>query len=160
MGVFLKSWIAPGTGGKWGVALMPAMKPGEVRAANDGGSTFVIPEQSKNPEAAWAFVEYCLGRDDSQLKLFALSDFIPSLETTYDDALFTEPDQFFGGQVARKTYADVVKQVPTAYVYGPNYSMMNRYVMTAIQEYATGKKAAADALKAAATAIRQESGLK
>lgn len=160
MGVFLKTWIAPGTAGKWGVALMPAMKAGQVRAANDGGSTFVIPEQSKMKDAAWAFIEFCLGRDKSQLKMFAYSDFIPSLETTYGDALFIEPDSFFGGQVARKTYADVVKQVPKAYVYGPYYSQMNGFVATAIQKYATGKTSAADVLKEAATAIRQQTGLK
>src|SRR5258706_5815682 len=52
MGAFLKGWIAPGTAGKWGVAMMPTMKAGQVRASNDGGSGFVIPEQSQNKEAA------------------------------------------------------------------------------------------------------------
>jgi lactose/L-arabinose transport system substrate-binding protein len=159
MGVFLKTWIAGGTAGKWGVAQMPAMASGQTRAANDGGSTFVIPEQSQNQDAAWAFVEFALGREQSQLKMFAYSDFIPSLETTYDDALFIEPDSFFGGQVARRTYAEVVKEVPRAFIYGPYYSQMNGFVSTAIQKYATGDVAAADALKEAADAIRQQTGL-
>jgi lactose/L-arabinose transport system substrate-binding protein len=160
MGVFLKTWIAGGTAGKWGVALMPAMKAGGLRAANDGGSTFVIPEQSQNKDAAWAFVEFVLGREQSQLKMFAYSDFIPSLETTYNDALFIEPDAFFNGQVARKTYAEVVKEVPPASVYGPHYSQMNGFVATAIQKFAAGQMSAADALKEAADAIRQQTGLK
>ena len=47
MDVFFKSWIAPGTEGLWGVARMPAGPHGEgARAANDGGSTFVINGQS------------------------------------------------------------------------------------------------------------------
>jgi lactose/L-arabinose transport system substrate-binding protein len=160
MGVFLKTWIAAGTAGKWGVALMPAMKAGQPRAANDGGSTFVILDQSKNKEAAWAFVEFALGRDKSQLKMFGISDFIPSLETTYSDAVFNEPDPFFGGQVARKVYADVVKQIPHAFVYGPKYTQMNGFVSTAIQKFATGTTPAADALKEAAEAIRQQTGMK
>jgi ABC-type glycerol-3-phosphate transport system substrate-binding protein len=160
MGVFLKTWLAPGTNGKWGVARMPAMKAGQVRAANDGGSTFVIPEQSQNKDAAWAFIEFALGRRESQLKMFAASDFIPSLETTYNDTLFIEPDPFFGGQIARKLYVDVVKEIPQARVYGPNYGEMNGFVATAIQKYATGTMSAADALKEAATAIRQKTGLK
>jgi ABC-type glycerol-3-phosphate transport system substrate-binding protein len=159
MGVFLKTFIAPGTAGKWGVALMPMMAAGQARAANDGGSTFVIPEQSQNQEAAWAFVEFLVGREQSQLKMFAYSDFIPSLETTYDDALFIEPDSFFGGQVARKVYAEVVKEIPRGYVYGPHYSQMNGFVATAIQKYAAGEMPAADALKEAADAIRAETGL-
>ena len=40
-----------------------------------------------------------------------VSDFIPALETTYSDPVFGEADPFFGGQVARKVYADVVKQI-------------------------------------------------
>jgi ABC-type glycerol-3-phosphate transport system substrate-binding protein len=157
MGVFLKTDVSPGTAGKWGVAEMPAMKAGQVRAANDGGSNMVIPDQSKNKDAAWAFVEFCLGRRENQLKMFAFSDFIPSLETTYDDALFIEPDSYFGGQVARKIYAQVVKIIPQGYVYGPNYNLMNGFVSTAIQKYAAGQMTAANALKEAANSIRQQS---
>lgn len=153
MGVFLKTSVSPNTAGKWGVTLMPAMKSGQVRAANDGGSNMVIPDQSQNKDAAWAFAEFCLARRDSQLKMFAYSDFIPSLETTYDDALFIEPDSYFGGEVARKVYADVVKIIPHGYIYGPRYNQMNKFVSTAIQKYAAGQMSAADALKEAAKSI-------
>lgn len=154
MEIFLKSWIAPGTAGKWGVAYMPAWEEGGVRAANDGGSAFVIPEQSTTPDAAWAFIEFALGRRESQLKMFAISGFIPSLETTYDDALFLEGDSFLAGQNARKVYADVVQKIPEAGIYGPNYAMMNSAVSVAIQRYATGEVSAEQALKEAAAEIR------
>jgi ABC-type glycerol-3-phosphate transport system substrate-binding protein len=159
MGIFLKTWIAGGTAGMWGVAEMPTFADGQVRAANDGGSTLAISSQSQNPDAAWAFIEYMLGRDDSQLRMFAYTDFLPSLETTYTDALFYEPDTFFGSEMTRQLYLKVAKEIPTAYVYGPNYQLMNGYVATAIQEYATGKSSAADALKAAADRIRAETGM-
>jgi lactose/L-arabinose transport system substrate-binding protein len=154
MEVFMKSWIAPGTAGKWGVAYMPAMAEGQVRASNDGGSVFVIPAQTQNPDTAWAFIEYALGRKESQLKMFAISGFIPSLETTYDDALFLEGDSFLGGQRARQIYQDVVVQIPRAGIYGPNYSMMNGAVSLAIQRYAAGELSAAEALQEAAAEIR------
>jgi lactose/L-arabinose transport system substrate-binding protein len=154
MDVFMKSWIAPGTAGKWGVAYMPVVEEGGARASNDGGSVFVIPEQTENPDAAWAFVEFCLGREESQLKLFAISGFIPSLETTYDDALFLGGDSFFAGQNTRKIYADVVAQIPRAGVYGPDYNMMNGAVMVGIQRYAAGEVTAEEALTEAAAEIR------
>ncbi len=160
LGVFLKTWIAGDTAGKWGVAYMPALKEGQTRAANDGGSTLAIPEQSKNKDAAWAFIEYMLGKEDSQLKQFAYSDFLPALETTYDSPLFIEPDPFFKGQVTRQVYLDVAQQVPAARVYGPKYQLMNGLVATAVQKYATGSMSAADALKEAADAIRQQTGMK
>ena len=156
MGTFLKDWIAPGTEGLWGVALMPAMDAGQVRAANDGGSNFVISEQSENKDAAWAFTEFMLGREESQLELFEASDFLPSLETTYDAPLFNEPDPFFGGQEVRETYIEVAREIPQAYIYGPNYTLMNGYVATAIQKYATGNATAEEALQEAANAIRQD----
>jgi len=159
MGVFLKSWIAGDTAGRWGVAYMPAMEEGQVRASNDGGSTLAILEQSENKEAAWAFVEYMLGRKGSALRSFAYSDFLPALETTYDDHLFIEPDSFFGGQVARQIYLDVAQKIPVAYVYGPDYQLMNGYVNTAIQNYSLGEMTAEEALTEAANEIRAQTGM-
>ncbi len=160
LGVFLKTWIAGGTAGRWGVAHMPAMKEGQPRAANDGGSTLAISQQSKNKEAAWAFIEFMLARDRSQLVQFAYSDFLPALETTYHDPLFIEPDSFFASQPARKIYLEVAQNIPNVHIYGPNYSLMNGYVRTAIQKYATGAMSAADALKEAADSIRKDTGQK
>src|SRR5688572_26689451 len=159
MGAFLKGWIAPGTEGKWGVALMPTMEEGQVRAANDGGSAFVIPEQSQNKEAAWALTEFLFGRVENQVAMFKSSDFFPSLEAAYADPVFTEPDPFFADQPVRPIYVDVVKVVPIAYVYGPHYSEMNGFVATAIQKVATGQESPADALKEAADAIRAQTGM-
>ncbi len=159
MGIFLKTWIAGGTAGQWGVTEMPAFADGQVRAANDGGSTLAISSQSQNPDAAWAFIEYMLGRENSQLRMFAYTDFLPSLESTYNDALFYEPDTFFASENTRQIYLKVAKEIPAAYIYGPYYQLMNGYVSTAIQEYATGKSSAADALKAAADRIRAETGM-
>ncbi len=88
------------------------------------------------------------------MKMFAISGFIPSLETTYDDALFLEGDSFLAGQNAREIYADVVQKIPEAGVYGPNYAMMNGAVSVAIQRYATGEVSEEQALKEAAAEIR------
>src|SRR5215211_2574248 len=159
MGAFLKGWIAPGTEGKWGVALMPAMEEGQVRAANDGGSAFVIPEQSENKAAAWALTEFLFGRVENQVAMFKSSDFFPSLEAAYADPVFSEPDPFFADQPVRPVYVDVVKEVPIAYVYGPHYPEMNGFVATAIQKVATGQASPADALKEAADAIRAQTGM-
>lgn len=150
----MKDWIAPGTAGLWGVAYMPSVTGAGPRAANDGGSTFVIPAKAPNPEAAWAFVEFSLGNRESQLNMFEVSGFIPSLETTYDDELFQTGDDFFAGQNARAIYADVVARIPSAGIYGPDYNMMNSAVSTAIQNYATGEMSAQEALEQAAAEIR------
>lgn len=153
MDIFFKSWIAPGTEGLWGVTQMPAGPYGGARAANDGGSTFVINGKSDNPDAAWAFIEFTLARPESQLKLFKISGFIPALETTYDDPIFQEPDPFFADQPTREVYLDVVKTIPTATIYGPHYGELNGFVSFAIQQYAAGMSAQ-DALSEAADEAR------
>ncbi len=153
MEVFLKSWIAPGTAGLWGVTRMPAGPYGGARAANDGGSTFVINDNTDNADAAWAFVEFVLGRRESELAMFGTSGFIPALETTYDDPIFTEGDPFFADQNTRQIYAEVVTDIPSATVYGPHYGEINGIVSFAIQQYSAGMSAE-DALQEAADEIR------
>jgi ABC-type glycerol-3-phosphate transport system substrate-binding protein len=159
LGVFLKSWIADKTPGLWGVAHMPAFAEGQPRAANDGGSTLAISAESKNKEAAWTFIQFMLGNESSMIKQFAYNDFLPSLETTYTDPIFGEADPYFAGQKARLVYLEVAKVVPEARIYGPQYALMNGYVKTAIQKYATGSMSAANALKEAADSIRLETGM-
>jgi ABC-type glycerol-3-phosphate transport system substrate-binding protein len=154
MEVFMKDWISPGTAGLWGVAYMPSVTGAGPRTANDGGSAFVIPAQSPNPEAAWAFVEFTLGSRENQLKMFEVSGFIPSLETTYDDELFEQGQDFFAGQNTFEIYADAVMKIPSAGIYGPDYDMMNSAVALAVQRYATGELSAEEALQDAAAEIR------
>ena len=159
MGAFLKGWIAPGTSGNWGVAAMPTLAEGQVRASNDGGSGFAIPEQSQNKEAAWAFIEFVTARAESQNKIFAQADIFPAFEPAYDDPIYSEPDPFFGDQLTRQTYVEVVKIIPQGYVYGPYYQEINGFVATAIQKFALGQMSAADALKEAADSIRSQTGV-
>jgi ABC-type glycerol-3-phosphate transport system substrate-binding protein len=159
MGGNYKNWIAPKTGGKWGVALMPSMKADQVRASNDGGSTFAIPDQSQNKDAAWAFIQYMVGTDDANVALYKSSDIFPGLTTSLSNDYFNQPDDFFAKQDVGKVYVDVAKQIPSATVYGVHYQEINGFVATAIQKYATGAASAADALKEAADAIRSTTGL-
>jgi lactose/L-arabinose transport system substrate-binding protein len=159
MGAFLKGWIAPGTEGMWGVAKMPAMQAGQARSSNDGGSNVVIPDQSQNKAAAWALTEWLMGKTDSQVAIFKASDFFPSLETTYTDSVFNEPDPFFANQTTRLAYIDAAKIVPVGYIYGPHYALMNGHVQTAIQKVATGASSVQAALTEAANAIRNDTGM-
>jgi lactose/L-arabinose transport system substrate-binding protein len=159
MGAFLKGFIAPGTEGLWGVAQMPAMKAGQPRSSNDGGSNVVIPEQSQNKAAAWALAEWLFGRVDSQVAMFKTNDIFPSLEAAYADPVFSEPDPYFDNQNVRSAYVAAVKIIPTGYIYGSNYALMNRYVQTAISKVATGQASIEDALREAADGIRNDTGL-
>jgi lactose/L-arabinose transport system substrate-binding protein len=156
MGTFFKSFIAPEAVGDWGVIKLPIWEEGDVQASNDGGSQLAIFEPSEQKEAAWAYVEFHLGRPESQLTMYREQDIFPSLETTYDDPFFSEPDEYFGGDEARALFAEVVAEIPSAGMYTADYQEMNAILAPEIQRYAMGEQTAQQALANAATAIRDQ----
>jgi ABC-type glycerol-3-phosphate transport system substrate-binding protein len=159
MGNFLKTWIAADQSGNWGVALMPAYTAGGVRASNQGGSAYFIPQGSQNPEAAKAFIEYVNLNTANQVAQFVYSDYFPANKATYSDPFFQEPDPYFGNQVTRAFFADVAKNIPYGYIYGQYAVTMSNNAARALQNYALGTMTAEAALKDAADAVRLETGM-
>ena len=107
-GGFLKNDYAPDATGKWGVAKMP----GGVKASNWGGSFLVIPEQSKNKAAAWAFVKYMLATKEGQNDIFQAVDYFPAYTPAYEDAeIYDATDDYFSGQQPKKLWAELAKEL-------------------------------------------------
>jgi lactose/L-arabinose transport system substrate-binding protein len=158
MGTFLKSFIAPDATGKWGVVKLPTWGEEPSQSSNDGGSALAIFEASEQQDAAWAYVEFHLGRDDSQLTIYKETDLFPGLETTYADPFFQEPDPYFADEPVRSLFAEVVAQVPAAGIYTTDYQEMNGLLTPEIQRYAVGEQDAEAALSNAADAIRERTG--
>ncbi|GAB4530882.1 MAG: hypothetical protein OHK0046_51640 [Anaerolineae bacterium] len=155
MELFLPTWIAPDTAGLWGVARMPGgnAEMGGARAALDGGSVLFIPAHSDQPEAARALMEYAVLNYDNALLWRTEFGLFPGLTEIYSDPALEEPDPFFAGQVTNPLYLDVYSQVPSANIWGPDYTMMNEVVRVAIQRYATGQASAEEALESAQAEI-------
>jgi ABC-type glycerol-3-phosphate transport system substrate-binding protein len=154
MGTFFRDFIDPKGTGHWGVFKLPMWEPGGSQASNDGGSTLAIFEQSKQKDAAWAYIEYHLTRAESQLQMYEKTDIFPALETTYQDPFFQQPSEYFGGQKVRELFVDVVRKIPEAGVYTSEYQEMNALLASQVQSFALGKQTAQQALAKAAAAIR------
>ena len=154
MGTFLKSFIAPDAAGQWGVFKLPTWGEEPSQASNDGGSALAMFEASEQKDAAWAYIEFHLGREDQQLEMYKQTDLFPSLETTYTDPFFEEPDPYFADQPVRSLFAEIVAEVPAAGVYSADYQEMNGLLTPEIQRFAAGEQDAPTALKNAADAIR------
>ncbi|MCZ8516134.1 sugar ABC transporter substrate-binding protein [Paenibacillus filicis] len=110
-GGFLKTFVAPDTAGKWGVVKVP----GES-VTNWGGSFLTIPEQSKNKEAAWAFIEFALANKDSQNAMFKAVDYFPAYKPAWDDPIYHDADPFFGNQKTRELWVDIAKNTKPSFV--------------------------------------------
>ena len=154
MGGFLKGWIAPKTAGQWGVVPLPTFSGSRARASNDGGSHLALLDSSKDKEAGWAYIEYHLGRPESQLAMYKSADLFPSLESTYSDPIFNEPDAFYGGQKTRQVFADAVKTVSNATVYTADYPEINALMSLELQKLALGTQSVKDTLSNAAKSVR------
>ncbi len=108
MGGHIRGWMAPDTGGLWGITHLP----GGIYA-NMGGSFMAIPESSQNKEAAWKLIEFIATSPEAQLFLFEDGDIFPALLGTYDDEVFEAEIDFYAGQQARLTWIEAALNVPS-----------------------------------------------
>ena len=152
MGGFISGWIAPDTSGQWGVVPLPAYEVGGAVTANSGGSNFAISKESQNPEAAWAFVEFYLGRVDSNLAIYEATDIFPALKETYASDFFKEPVPFYADQSVRSVFAELAQQVP-AVRYTANYQVAKDAMNDAIQRYFLNGETSSEALNYAQSCV-------
>jgi len=106
-GGFLKGWVAPKTSGQWGVCRLP----GKIADSNWGGSYLAIPSQGKHKDAAWKFVQFALATKDAQNTMFKTVDYFPGYIPAWSDAMYNEPDPFFGGQKTKALWVDISKSI-------------------------------------------------
>ncbi len=145
--------------GNWGVYRMPAVNEGGPRAANFGGSAFVIPAASENPQLAFEFLRYALGTPEGQVRMLQEQGLVPSLLSALEHPYVQEPSPFWGDQAI---WSDILATLPEIMqVRGtPNYGEANT-VMTRIQlDYLNGGyDSAEDALAEAALQVSLATGL-
>ena len=155
MGTFFKSFIAPKAAGSWGVFMLPVWEAGGSQASNDGGSVLAIFDQSTQKPAARAYVEFHLGRDQSQLTIYEKTDIFPSLKSAFRDPFFQEADPYFGNEKVRSLFADIAAKIPDAGIYSTDYQQMSALTTPEIQKFALGQQSAQQAMANAAGLIRE-----
>ncbi|MCC2309517.1 ABC transporter substrate-binding protein [Cellulomonas chengniuliangii] len=121
MGGWLTSTLperAPDAAGDFRVALMPQWEAGQTVGAENGGSSFGIPEAAQNKQAAYDFLEYFTHGEGLQPRVDA-GAFVPSAKVL-DDAAFREvPNEYFGGQATGAVLAEASKAAAVGWQYPP-----------------------------------------
>jgi lactose/L-arabinose transport system substrate-binding protein len=135
-GRFIQDY-APGDSGRWGVFKLPAIDTTTRYATTYGGSTLVIPKQSQNKEAAWAFVEFMLCNRTVQLAHYQHFDLFPAMSAVYSDPFFDEPVAYFGGQPIRRLFANEVDAIP-AFNRTPDWEETRLYLRQALSRWLSG----------------------
>lgn len=111
----------PDQSSKWGVMSLPVFPGDEPSGSTNGGSDIVIPAASANVDIAKEFVQFAMTDVDLQADGFVNYGLFPSYIPAYDAEVFTEPDEFFGGQKIYETFIELGKKVP-AVNYTENYN--------------------------------------
>jgi lactose/L-arabinose transport system substrate-binding protein len=103
---------APELAGTYGVMPLPAFEPGGARTSNNGGSGLGVPAQAENPQLAADFVEYVLADTARQVSMMEHEGLFPSYLPALTDGLFSEPQEYFGGQPVYELFAEQTSQIP------------------------------------------------
>ena len=103
---------APETKGKWKVFKLPAVQKGGKRSSLNGGSAVFVTEQSKNRDAAMAFIEFMMTNPKVLANGWTQRQIFPAYLPAFDDPAFDQPDPNFGGQKAAKFFAGVLNEIP------------------------------------------------
>lgn len=145
---------APEHAGTYGVLPLPAFDAGGVRTSNSGGSGLAVPAQAKNPQLAAAFVEYALADAKNQASMMANEGLFPAYLPALQDALFSEPVEYFGGEPVYEVFAELTAEIP-AIVYTSDSAeatdIMANTVAAVVLNGADPKQALADAAQQLAT---------
>lgn len=95
---------APSQKGNWRAAPIPQWEEGASASSEDGGSALTIPEQTKNSDAAWKFIEYETHGDGAQI--MTDTGTFPALLKILNSKKFTEKkNEYFGGQQINKVFS-------------------------------------------------------
>lgn len=142
---------APDQKGNWRVAQLPQWKEGENASAEDGGSAWAITKQSKNPGAAWKWIDFITHGKGAQIS--ADTGTFPSLKKILKSSSFVDPNtasnrktnEYFGGQNVNKTLSEAAQRPTQIFQYLPYnpyaQSMYGDYISKAYSKQMTLEKA-------------------
>ncbi len=139
---------APETDAKWKVFKLPAISKGGKRSSLNGGSAVFVTEQSKNKEAAWAFIKFMMTDPQALSVGWEKNQIFPSFVPAFEQPAFDKPDPHFAGQKVAKFFASVVNEIPPM-TYTPKYVDAHGAALDAVTAVFKGtdpEKAWADAI--------------
>ena len=131
---------APETEGKWRVFKLPAIAQGGKRSSLNGGSAVIMTTQSKNQEAAWAFLEFMMTNPRALAVGWEKHSIFPAYMPVFEQPEFNRPDPAFGGQKAAQLFAEVLPEVPPM-TYTTKYLDAHGAALDAVTAVLKGQKA-------------------
>lgn len=131
--------------GKMGYASIPSLKDGDPKIAHLGSWTYMIPAGSKNPDAAWEFMQWALS-NDVQVAM-AKAGGLPALTSTFKDPELVAKLPYWPQELTSLSESKSRPRIP-------EWGQMSDILQQQISAVISGQAAPADALKAAADQLK------
>lgn len=126
-----------GANREWRVMRLPALAKGGLRTSNLGGSVLVIPDQCRQKQAAWAFIQYALCTVEGQIQQYKSMDLFPAYLPALRDPYIDAADPFFGGQHAARLFSQDITRIP-AMNRTPDWTEATRYLDQTLSAWLAG----------------------
>ncbi|MFE7510037.1 ABC transporter substrate-binding protein [Streptomyces sp. NPDC057540] len=148
----------PAQSGKWRVMQPPAAVPGGGRSVIVNSTYLAVSAAGKRRKAAWRFIEHALTKPAEINRMYSSGSVFPALKAAYADPMFDAPHPFYGGQRVLKSLVDSLASGPGATNFTSDYSRALKLASDAQSQVLLKGADPADALRAAATQLAQQTG--
>lgn len=148
--------VAPGTAGKWKSVPLPQWNAGDASVPFLGGSTYFVPEKSKNAEEAIKFAKW-LGASDEGSKLLLSLDLYPAGNAGREAAKQNDPPRLMPEQSDFYSIADaIIDDTTISMSWGPNVNVGQTNLGDLLNKAALEKKPLRDAFIATQKIIEDD----
>ncbi|MFJ5138736.1 extracellular solute-binding protein [Streptomyces sp. NPDC088707] len=148
----------PAQSGRWRVMQPPAAVPGGGRSAIVNSTYLAVSATGKRRKAAWRFIEYALTKPAEINRMFASGGVFPALKGAYADPKFSAPHPFYGGQQVLRSFVTSLDSGADATNFTGDYSRALKLAADAQSQVLIKGADPAEALKAAARQLAQQTG--
>jgi ABC-type glycerol-3-phosphate transport system substrate-binding protein len=143
--------------GKWRAMKLPAWAPGGSRAAfgvYGDSSLNVVVIDGPYVELAWMFIEHSFLNPEVTGDLMAAHHLMPAYLPAFDHPYYSEPDEFYGGQVLGLLDKEIQQEATCGFHYTEYYEQAVNLISAEVQEMWDGGQDVDQAIADAAAAIR------
>lgn len=154
------AWVkdyTPALEEKWGAVLIPAVKPeGRRTGAWPGPGVACIIKQSKHPDIAWKYMNFCMFNKENLLRRYREGWWfsLPPVKEVLKDAMYSKYDPYWKQRFGAKMVESMIKEDLPIQYHSPYMKPAWEYVGAAINEVAYGGKTPEEAIKDAADKLR------
>jgi lactose/L-arabinose transport system substrate-binding protein len=147
----------PSQSGNWRVRELPQIN-GSNGVASNGGAALAVTSTQKDRTAAIEFVKFAMTNMESQLNGFVTWGLYPSYIPSYSAPIFSEPDEYCGGQKIYELFNQLATNIPSVN-YTENYEEAKDVTKNAVSAVFLEGKAPSDVLAEAQQELKNKLGM-